>query len=192
MLRIYNSVGDEMIKEVIVVEGRDDLEAVKRAVKAEVIITHGFSLSDEVLTRIKLAQEKKGVIIFTDPDHAGSLIRKQIKAEVSGCKDAYLSQAEAIDNNDIGIENAGPKAIKEALAKAKVSYEVGREEFTKQKLIELGLLGSSNAGELRRKVGQKLGIGYANGKQFLNRLNNYGITSQELVTALEKIIRGDN
>ena len=181
-----------MIKEVIVVEGRDDLEAVKRAVDAEVIITHGFSLSDEVLARIELAQQNKGVIIFTDPDHAGNLIRKQIKAEVKGCKDAYLAQAQAIDNDDIGIENAEPEVIRDALSKTQVSYEEARVEFNKQKLIELGLIGTPNAGKLRRRLGQELGIGYANGKQFLNRLNNYGITMQQLITALEKINRGDD
>ncbi|MGM0368939.1 MAG: ribonuclease M5 [Bacillota bacterium] len=181
-----------MIKEVIVVEGRDDLEAVKRAVNAELIITHGFSLSDEVIKRIKLAQENKGIIIFTDPDHAGNLIRKRIKKQVTGCKDAYLSQAQAIEGDDIGIENAGPEVIREALNKAKVSYQKQRKEFTKQQLIELGLLGSSNARQLRKKIGQELGIGYANGKQFLSRLNSYGISKQELITAYENINRGDD
>lgn len=181
-----------MIKEVIVVEGRDDLEAVKRAVDAELIVTQGFSLSDEVLEQIRLAQKNKGVIIFTDPDHAGNLIRKQIKSEIDGCKDAYLSQAEAIDNDDIGIENAKPEVIREALSKAKVSYQSQRKEFTKQNLIELGLLGAPNSKKMRKKLGQELGVGYANGKQFLNRLNNYGITRQELISALEKVTRGDN
>ena len=181
-----------MIKEVIVVEGRDDLEAVKRAVDAELIVTHGFSLSESVIEQIKLAQKNKGVIIFTDPDHAGDLIRKRIKKQVAGCKDAYLAQAEAIEKDDIGIENAKPEAIREALSKAKVSYQERREEFSKQQLIELGLLGGSNSGQLRRDVGQELGVGYANGKQFLNRLNSYGITMQELLTALEKVMRRDN
>ncbi|MBM7557224.1 ribonuclease M5 [Halanaerobacter jeridensis] len=176
----------------IVVEGRDDLEAVKRAVDAELIVTQGFSLSDEVLEQIKLAQQNKGVIIFTDPDHAGNLIRKQIKKNISGCKDAYLSQAQAIENDDIGIENAKPESIREALSKAKVSYQKQRKEFKKQNLIELGLLGAPGSKKLRKKLGQELGIGYANAKQFLNRLNNYGITRQELITALEKVTRGES
>ncbi|MGM0501925.1 MAG: ribonuclease M5 [Bacillota bacterium] len=180
-----------MIKEVIVVEGRDDLEAVKRAVDAEIIVTHGFSLSTEVIEQIKLAQQNKGVIIFTDPDHAGDLIRKRIKKQVSGCKDAYLAQADAIEKNDIGIENAAPEVIRDALAKAKASHQQPRKEFKKQQLIELGLLGTTNSKQLRRDVGQELGIGYANGKQFLNRLNGYGISMEELIEALEKFTRGE-
>ncbi|GAB6138910.1 ribonuclease M5 [Halanaerobaculum tunisiense] len=181
-----------MIKEVIVVEGRDDVDAIKRAVEAEVIITGGFSFGEQVIEQIRLAQQRKGVIIFTDPDHAGELIRKRIKAEVSGCKDAYLTQAEAIKDNDIGIENAPPEAIQEALSKAQAEHESQIEQFSKQDLIQLGLLGNPQAKEKRRLVGKELGIGYANGKQFLNRLNHYGISPQELVTAVEKVTRGDN
>ncbi|GAB6099741.1 ribonuclease M5 [Halanaerocella petrolearia] len=181
-----------MIKEVIVVEGRDDVDAVKRAVDAEVIVTGGFSLGSEVIDRIKLAQERKGVIIFTDPDHAGAMIRKRIKEQVSGCKDAYLAQADAIEKDDIGIENAPPRAIKEALHKAQVQQETKREEFTKQDLAQLGLLGTPQAKMKRRAVGKNLGIGYANGKQFVKRLNHYGISPRELVEAVEEVIGGNN
>ncbi|WP_408955263.1 ribonuclease M5 [Natroniella sp. ANB-PHB2] len=175
-----------MIKEVVVVEGRDDLTAVKAAVDAEVIVTQGFSLSDEVMKRIKLAQQRKGVIIFTDPDHAGNLIRKRIKAEVAGCKDAYLSQSEAWQAGDIGIENANPKSIREALAKAKVTHIEKVEQFSKDDLVMTGLIGQTGARELRTKVGKELGIGYANGKQFLQRLNSYQISREEFIAALEK------
>lgn len=181
-----------MIKEVIVVEGRDDLDAVKKAVDAEIIITQGFSLSRGVIKRIKLAQERKGVIIFTDPDHAGEMIRKRIKKAVPGCKDAYLSQKNATKAGDIGIENANPEDIREALAKAKVDYEEKEEIFIKDDLVALGLIGCSESKELRDKLGNELGIGYANGKQFLKRLNNYGITREEFILSLEKVSRGVN
>src|SRR6056297_2077762 len=171
----------KLIKEVIIVEGRDDLAAVKQAVDAELIITQGFSLADDVIKRIRLAQKKRGVIIFTDPDHAGELIRKRIKEQVSGCKDAYLAQADAIKDDDIGIENAPPEAIQEALSKAKVDYENDELNFTYQDLVDTGLIGFEDSKQLRENVGKYLGIGYANGKQFLNRLNNYGITKKEFV-----------
>lgn len=179
-----------MIKEVIVVEGRNDLAAVKEAVEAEVIVTGGFSLTEEILNRIKLAQKRKGVIILTDPDHAGKLIRKRIKRHVFGCKEAYLTQAEAVADADIGIENASPQAICQALEKAKIKRESDSQQFSKQDLRQLGLLGKKNANYWRELVGKELGIGHANGKQFLNRLNNYGIQPKELITAVEKV-RGD-
>jgi len=55
-----------MIKEVIVVEGRDDITAVKRAVEAELISVGGFGINEKVINKIREAQKRKGVIIFTD------------------------------------------------------------------------------------------------------------------------------
>ena len=65
------------IKEVIVVEGRDDTNAINRAVRAVTIETHGFGISKETWEKIAAAYENKGIIIFTDPDHAGEEIRKR-------------------------------------------------------------------------------------------------------------------
>ena len=72
-----------MIKEIIVVEGRDDVTAVKRALDAELITTGGFGFPKGVMERIKAAQKRRGVIIFTDPDFAGEKIRKKIKSRNS-------------------------------------------------------------------------------------------------------------
>ena len=60
-----------MIKEVIVVEGRDDTVAIRRAVEADTIETGGSAINQRILKRIALAQERRGVIVLTDPDHAG-------------------------------------------------------------------------------------------------------------------------
>lgn len=176
-----------MIKEIIVVEGKDDVAAVKRAVDAECIITGGFALSKETLKRIKLAQARRGVIIFTDPDRAGELIRARINKAVKGCKQAFLPQEEGILDNDIGIENASPDAIRSALEKARVE-EIGTIElFSRQDMFKYGLEGLPNAALVRAMVGKTLGIGYTNGKQFLRRLNNYGITKEEFLEAIAKI-----
>lgn len=71
-----------MIKEVIVVEGRDDTVAIRRAVEADTIETGGSAINDRILSRIALAQERRGVIVLTDPDHAGERIRKIIANKV--------------------------------------------------------------------------------------------------------------
>ena len=65
-----------MIKEVIVVEGKDDITAVKAAVECEVIATGGFRFSDKFIERLRFIQKQKGIIVFTDPDYAGEKIRK--------------------------------------------------------------------------------------------------------------------
>lgn len=67
-----------MIKEIIVVEGRDDVTAVKRALDAELITTGGFGFPKGVMERIKAAQKRRGVIIFTDPDFAGEKLERKL------------------------------------------------------------------------------------------------------------------
>ena len=92
-----------IIQETIVVEGKDDETAVKKAVKAEIITTSGFGIKESVFEQIKWANEKNGVIVFTDPDWAGEKIRERINRKIPGCKNAYLSQDEADRKGNIGV-----------------------------------------------------------------------------------------
>lgn len=177
-----------MIKEVIVVEGRDDITAVKRALDCELIATGGFGFPKGVMERIKTAQKKKGVIIFTDPDFAGEKIRKTISAQIPECKHAFLPREEAIKDGDIGIENASPESILAALEMVRTETKDERNEFSQRDLVKYGLLGGEKSSEKRDLVGRQLGIGYGNSKQFLNRLNHYGVTREEFESAVEKIL----
>lgn len=176
-----------MIKEVIVVEGKDDASAIKKALKAEIITTGGFSFPKGTIDRIKEAQKRCGVIIFTDPDFAGEKIRKKISNEVKGCKHAFLPREEAKKDGDIGIENASVKSILNALSKVRTESNTIRSEFKQVDLIRNGLIGENNSSEKRDEIGKIIGIGYGNAKQFLNRLNNYGVTREEFNEALRKI-----
>lgn len=176
-----------MIKEVIVVEGKDDISAVKKAVDAEVIATGGFGYGDKFLRELKNIAGRKGVIILTDPDFAGEQIRRRISQDLANCKHAFLPQGKALKKNDIGVENARSEDIIEALEKARPIIEEKREVFKKQDLIELGFIGGDHSRTRREKVGDYLGIGYCNSKQFLNRLNHFGITREEFVEALESL-----
>lgn len=177
------------IKEIIVVEGKDDERAVKQAVDAEIIITSGFGITGETFRKIEFAMQKKGVIIFTDPDYAGEQIRERINKRIKGCKNAYLTREEAFKKNDIGIENANPQSIIDALEQAKCAREAASLTFTDKDLFEHGLSGDTYSAKRREQLGKILGIGYANSKQLLRRLNNYAITKkqfEEAVIALNK------
>ena len=69
---------EQHINEVIVVEGRDDIDAVSKAVNADIIATHGYGITKDTIERIKSAYETRGIIILTDPDSAGQRIRKRL------------------------------------------------------------------------------------------------------------------
>ncbi|MGI6732312.1 MAG: ribonuclease M5 [Anaerovoracaceae bacterium] len=168
-----------MIREVIVVEGRDDEAAVKRAVDAQTIATHGYGIKKQTIDLIKKAYRERGIIIFTDPDFAGEKIRAKLTERFPEAKQAYLPRTEAEKDGDIGIENATPENIREALSKARFATMKKEVIFTKEDMIKHGLVGVPGAAEKRDKLGKALGIGYGNSKVFLNRLNQFGVTRQE-------------
>ena len=175
-----------MIQETIVVEGKDDESAVKHAVNAEVIITNGLGINEKIIERIKTAQQRTGVIIFTDPDFPGEKIRKIICSKIAGCKHAYLPRKYSRKGSDIGIENASPEHIIQALSKVQTEGK-DNKLFTMGHMVDAGLIMEASSRQRREEMGEVLGIGYGNAKQFLKRLNHYNITMKEFQEALEKI-----
>jgi len=172
-----------MIKEVIVVEGRDDEAAVKKGVDAEIITTHGYGISQKTYRRIEEAYERCGIIIFTDPDFAGENIRKKLSGKFPKAKHAFISREAGTKDGDIGVENASPESIRAALEKMRT--EVSRPDalFSMSDMVDAGLCGGMDSANRRNYIGEILGIGYSNTKTFLRRLNNYGITREEFFEA---------
>lgn len=175
-----------MIEEVILVEGKDDITAVKAAVDAEVICTGGFGYKKELVKTLKSINQKRGIIILTDPDHAGNQIRRDIERQIGPCKHAFLPQEKSLKKGDIGVENATKEDIRIALNKARPNKVERGEEFSKEELLALNLIGGSDSADRRKKLGDFLGIGKCNSKQFQNRLNNFGISREEFEDALER------
>lgn len=176
-----------MLKEVLIVEGKMDTVAVKKAVDAETIETGGFTLAPYTLDLIKAAYEKRGIIIMTDPDGAGDRIRKFLTERFPNAGQAFVPKAEALAHHDVGIEQAQPEAIRKALSKVHFQEMNPRKEFSYRDLFLSGLSGSPEAARRRDRVGAILGIGYGNAKQLVSRLNNYGITREEFRQAVAQV-----
>lgn len=173
-----------IIRETIVVEGYHDARAVKAAVEAEIIITSGFGIKEETFKRIAWAQAQVGAIVLTDPDRVGDQIRKRITARVPGVRHAWISRSDGTKDGDIGVENAAPEAILEALNKAHCATREITTAYTEGDMARWGLSGCPDAADRRDRLGSLLGIGYGNAKQLLHRLNHYGIDAITLETAL--------
>ena len=167
-----------MIKQVIVVEGKSDIARVSMAVDADMIATEGFTLRPEVIERIRLAYEKRGIIILTDPDGPGERIRKRLIK-------LFPKALNASTKDDVGIEDASPESIRKALYKLRISSLEDSRLFSEEDLFKGGLIGKADSSAKREAVGAVLGIGYGNAKQFLKRLNHYGVTREEWENALQ-------
>ena len=81
-----------MIKELIVVEGMDDIAQIKNAIDADIVATHGYKIKKTLFDELRKAVKTRGVIVFTDPDYAGKMIRRTINENVKGCKNAYVER----------------------------------------------------------------------------------------------------
>ncbi len=168
-----------MIQQVIVAEGKSDAARIALAVDADIIVTEGFTLRREVLFQIRAAYERRGIIILTDPDGPGERIRNRLTKLFPKALHAFVPKEEAMANDDVGIENASLLSIQKALAKVHVIEETVSDTFNVEDLLAAGLMGGPDAAEKRARVGAILGIGYGNARQFLKRLNHFGITQKE-------------
>lgn len=192
-----------MINELIVVEGKNDAHTVRRALgNVDIIWTEGYGLTKEKLEYITEMAKRRGVIVFTDPDSVGEQIREKIRRQVPEAKHVYLAKKDARsrNDNDIGVENARPEDIREAFQKVRMDTLTLSEEgiqkhrvelFHIEDLVEVGLVGLPNSSERRLAVGKILGVGDTNAKQFLKRLNRFGITREEFEKAIREAVYGE-
>lgn len=162
------------IREAIVVEGRYDKNTLSQIVDAPILETSGFGIfkDKQQLNLLRRAAESRGLIIFTDSDGAGFVIRNHIKSAIPGqyLKHAYIPdipgkerrKAAPGKEGKLGVEGMRPEIIVEALRRAGatiVGEDVPRTTgITKQDLAELGLSGSANSSEKRRKLLKKLDL----------------------------------
>lgn len=181
------------IQEVIVVEGKDDTKQIAQAVNADTIETRGSAIPEETLTLIEEAAAKRGIIIFTDPDFSGEKIRKVVAEVVPNAKHAFLPKAAGLpgkSGGSLGVEHASPTAILSALDHLYTEVKEAPESITQADLLAAGLLGGARAKKRREALGDRLKIGYVNGKQLKKRLKMFQITKADFDAAVAELNEG--
>lgn len=167
-------------------EGKNDTNVIKSYLNCDTIETHGTHISEQILKQIEMAQEKRGVIIFTDPDFPGEKIRSIINQRVPGCKNAFIDRAKAKTNKKIGVEHASKKDIMEAL-KQVMTYRMDiQETLPYVDFLELGLQGNHDSAKRREKIAAILHLGKPNAKTLWKRLNMLQQTQKDIGKLLEE------
>jgi len=177
------------IKQMIVVEGRDDTKRLQEAFgPIDTIETNGSAIDATTLEKIKLAQATRGVIVLTDPDFPGEKIRKTISRAVPGVTHAFLPRADAVPDHQgsLGVEHASPAALKAALSHLFTEVPDAAPLISQEDLITAGFISGPNARKRRERLGELLHIGYANGKQLYKRLAQFEISR---ATFAETVLR---
>lgn len=155
-----------MIQEVIVVEGKHDKARVLACVSADVLVTNGTHLSKAFLETCKELHQKKGIIVFTDPDGPGNQIRWKINEALGGCKHAVLVHKQ----EHIGVEHASDEHILEALNQV-VTTSSATSSLSWQDFYDLGLTGKRDSVKKRAMLSKQLHLPLANGKLMFQYLN---------------------
>lgn len=164
------------IREIIVVEGKNDTARLKRFFDCDTIETMGSQISDECLERIKAAQKARGVIVFTDPDYPGTRIRNIISKAVPDAKHAFIDKTLARTDKKVGIEHAEKEDLEESLKNC-VTFVNSEPSLSWADFLDLGLTGDKAR---RKKVSDAFHIGVCNAKTCFRRLNQLGITKQQI------------
>ncbi len=178
------------IKEVIVVEGKDDTKQILKAVDADTYETNGSAISTADLAKLKKLQTSRGLIVFTDPDFNGERIRKIISEAIPGVKHAFIKRKDGVPteaHGSLGVEHAMSAVIKSALEHLYTQTATPQQVFTREDLQKWGLTGQADSRKRREKLGQLLGIGYGNGKQLIHRLNMFQVDRATFEQAIKQI-----
>ena len=164
------------IKEVIVVEGRYDKNTLSQVVDAVILETSGFGIFND-RQKQKLFQtmaRERGLIVLTDSDGAGFLIRNHIRGLIDPglVKHAYIPdlagkerrKAKASKEGKLGVEGMKPQILLDALIRAGASFEDEdatdgqKPRITKADLYALGLSGREESTARRRALQKELGL----------------------------------
>ena len=192
------------IREAIVVEGRYDKNTLSQIVDAPILETSGFGIFKDKaqLKLLRSVAEKRGIIVFTDADGAGFVIRNHIKSAIDPryVKHAYIPdiygkekrKAKAGKEGKLGVEGMPPEIILEALRRAGATIEGedetrSRGEITKQDLFALGLSGCPGSDERRKKLMKQLKLPERMSPNALLQALNLLCGMEELKNIMEQI-----
>ena len=195
------------IKEAIVVEGRYDKNTLSQIVEAPILETSGFGImkDKQQLELLRKVAKTRGLIIFTDSDGAGFVIRNFLKGAIDGkyLRHAYIPDIPGKERRKsapgkegkLGVEGMTPQVILDALRKAGATV-IGEEtsraagNITKQDMMEMGLSGGPNSSTLRKQLLKKLDLPEHMSANALLQAVNLLYTLDELREILSQL--GDN
>ena len=195
------------IREAIVVEGRYDKNTLSQILDATILETSGFGIfkDKQQMDLLRRVAEKRGLIVFTDSDGAGFVIRNHIKSAIPA---KYLKHAYTPDifgkerrkaapgkEGKLGVEGMDREVILEALRRAGATFEGESAptdgQITKQDMMRVGLSGGKDSSAKRKALMHQLKLPERlSANAFLQALNLL-CTREEFFLLTEKLEQND-
>jgi len=191
------------VRELIVVEGRYDKCALSSTIDATIVETSGFGIfkDKEKQKLLRTLARERGIIILTDSDGAGLVIRNFLKAivEPKYIKNAYIPEIEGKERRKsspskegkLGVEGMRPEIIINALKNAGATFEDAEsprysEPITKADLYAIGLSGGAGSAAARLILQKKLDLPQKMSSNALLEVLNIITTKKELFELILK------
>ncbi len=189
------------IREAILVEGRYDKNTLSQIVDAPILETSGFGIfkDKKQLALLRKIAESRGLIVFTDSDGAGFVIRNHIKSVIAPqyLKHAYIPDIYGKERRKsapgkegkLGVEGMTRAVIEEALRSCGATIEgeeatSAHQTITKQDMMALGLSGGADASVRRLALMKKLELPEHMSANALLQALNLLVTKEELAGLL--------
>ena len=193
------------IREAIVVEGRYDKNTLSQVVDAPIFETSGFGIfkDKEQLALLCQVAKKRGLIVFTDSDGAGFVIRNFLKSAIEPkyLKHAYIPDMPGKEKRKdkpgkegkLGVEGMPPEVIADCLRKAGATVEGESAcqkagQITKQDFMELGLSGRPDSKQKRQALIRKLDLPEHMSSNALWQALDVIYTVDELISILKDLL----
>ena len=190
-----------IIREVIVVEGRYDRNTLSQVVDALIFETGGFSIlrDKEKLQALRMLAEKRGLILLTDSDDAGFVIRNRLKSLLppEQIRQAFIPSVEGKEKRKpkpskqgiLGVEGMPPEVLLTALRNAGATEEApgSKQTITTSVFYQLGLSGKPGSAELRARLAESLNLPARISQTDLRKCVSVLLTEEELQTLVSRL-----
>ena len=174
----------KIINGIIVVEGITDVAFLSQFIDAEFVTTNGSDVPDNTIEYLRKSAENRDIFVLTDPDFPGKRIRDELDQKIPNLKHCFVNKANAIKRNKVGVAESTKEEVLKALDNYVQTNTVEKGTITHADLVNIGLEGSENAEDKRKKVCDTFHLGHCNGKTFLKRINYAKLSLEDIKKCL--------
>ena len=169
---------------ILVVEGKEEASYLSNYIDSEIVIVHGYELSDSIISYLK----DKRIIALLDPDEAGKTIRKRLNEKIKNVVNIEIDIKKCTRGSKNGVAECQIEEIMANLEPYFIEKPLQTANIDSFVIYELGIAENK---QLRQYVCKKLNLGECNNKQLIKRINNTNVKLEVIKQIVEEYKYGN-
>lgn len=177
-----------MVKQIFVVEGKNDVIRLKQVFPTIMIVSvNGSAINDDIVQMLISKKDEYEIVVCTDPDYPGLRIRSELEEKIGKISHVFLDRHKSYSKNKkkIGLEHLSNYEIRKAFSQIIKSVDESTSDVDLDFLYEHKLVGNQDSKKIREDLSLKMNLGYVNGKTLLNRIRSFNIMKEDIVNNLK-------